>query len=170
VDDVREALTAALCSLVGLPCDLLLATNSIRLRFDFRSSPKGRAYLWIDPPWRLMVGGTLRVGSNDYPVQDGAEDAEAYPSLLAAWCAHFDGLDGAPLAEACLGRDYPDLSLRFESGHRLETFSHGGPACWWYYKDCTTGEVFEAGAWGIRRRFDSPADAEPGAAAERPRD
>jgi len=170
VDDVRGAFTAALCSIVGMPCDLLLATNSIRLRFDFRSSPKGRAYIWIDPPWRLMADGTLRAGSNDYPVRDGAEDQEVYQSLLAAWWAHFDGLDGAPLAEACLGRDYPDLCLRFESGHRLETFSHGGPDCWWYYKDCATGQVFEAGAWGIRHQFDRPADAEPGAAADGGRD
>jgi hypothetical protein len=150
-----------------MPCDLLLATNSIRLRFDFRTSPKGRAYIWIDPPWRLIAAGALRAGSNDYPTCDGVEDNEAKEASLAAWCAHFDGLDGASLAEVSLGHDYPDLWLGFESGHRIETFSYGGPHCWWYYKDCPTGEVFEAGAWGIRRAFDGPAKAEPDAAPDR---
>ncbi|MCI0462218.1 MAG: hypothetical protein L0Z62_35140 [Gemmataceae bacterium] len=77
MDNVGHALTAALRSLVGVPCAWLLATNSIR--------------------------------------------------------------------------------LRFESGHRIETFSYGGPGCHWYYMDRVTGEVFEAGAWGIRHVFDKPA-------------
>jgi hypothetical protein len=162
VDDDREALTAALRSIVGMPCDLLLATNSIRLRFDFRSSPRGRTYFWIDPPWRLMVGGSLRTWSNDYPTEDDAKDKKVLQSLEEAWFAHFDGLDGASLAEASVGPDDPDLCLRFESGHRIETFSHGGPKCWWYYRDCVSGEVFEAGPWGIRRELRPPAEAEPG--------
>jgi hypothetical protein len=166
VDDARDRLTAALRSLVGQSCELLLAMNSIRLRFDFRSSPKGRAYIWIDPPWRLMVGDSLRAGSNDYPARDGARDEDVHRSLLESWCAHLDGLDGAALAEASVGPDYPDLCLRFESGHRIETFSDGDPDCWWYYQDRASGEVFEAGAWGIRHKLDRPADAEPGAAPD----
>src|SRR5687767_220647 len=156
MDEVAEALAAALRSLVGTPSELLLATNSIRLRFDFRSSPKGRAYIWIDPPWRLTAGGSVRAGSNDYPARGGAEDEEVSRSMLEAWCAHFDGLDGAALAEVSVGQGYPDLCLRFASGHRIETFSHGGPGCWWYYKDRATGEVFEAGASGISRELDRP--------------
>jgi hypothetical protein len=111
-----------------------------------------------------MAGGSLCAGSNDYPVLDGAEGREAYQSLLEAWCGHFAALNGASLAEAAVGADYPDLCLRFESGHRIETFSHGGPGCWWYYKDCVTGDVFEAGAWGLRHELDRPVGAEPGAA------
>src|SRR5205823_4591166 len=124
--------------LVGMPCELFLATNSIRLRFDFRGSPKGRAYIWIDPPWRLMAGGACLAGSNDYPVQDGARDEEVYQTLIERWCAPFGPLDGAALAEAGVGSDYPDLGLRFGCGLRIETFSDGGQGCWWYYRDRVT--------------------------------
>ena len=167
MDDVRDALTIALRSIVGMPCDLLLATNSIRLRFDFRSSPKGRAYIWIDPPWRLLAGGSLLAGSHDYPGLARRQGGEVNQSLLEAWCGHFGPLDGASLAEASVGPDYPDLCLRFEPGHRIETFSHGDPDCWWYYKDRVTGEVFEAGAWGIRHVLDRPAGADLGATPDR---
>lgn len=159
-------MTEALCELAGQSCALLLATNSIRLRFDFRSSPEGRAYIWIDPPWRVTAGDSRRTGSDDYPTRDGARDPQSYQSLLESWCAHFDGLDGAALAEGSVGPSYPDLRLRFESGHRIETFSHGGSGCWWYYKDRATGEVFEAGAWGIRHQLDRPDGAGPGVAPD----
>jgi hypothetical protein len=161
MDDVRDALTTALRSILGMPCELLLATNSVRLRFDFRSSPKGRAYIWIDPPWRLTAGSTCLAGSNDYPLPDGSEDEEPYRTLIKRWVAHFGPPDGAALAEAAVGLDYPDLCLRFESGLRIETFSHGGPDCWSYNMDRVTGDVFEAGAWGIRHELDRPPDAEP---------
>ena len=65
-----------------------------------------------------------------------------------------DGLDGAAVAEATVRPDYPDLRLRFASGHQVETFSTGCPGCGWYYKDRVTGEVFEATAEGVRRTFD----------------
>ena len=161
MNDAGARLRTALHSIVGMPCNLLLATNSIRLRFDFRSDPKGRAYIWIDPPWRLMTENTFLAGSNDYPARGAVEDNEANRSLLAQWCAHFDGLDGSALAQASVRQDYPDLCLCFACGRRIETFSHGGPGCWWYYKDCLSGEVFAAGAAGISYERNEPAGAEP---------
>lgn len=107
-----------------------------------------------------MAGGSLCAGSNDYPAGGGAGGEEK--ALLEKWWAHFAPLDGASLAEAAVGVDYPDLCLRFESGHRIETFSHGGPGCWWYYKDRVTGDVFEAGPWGIRYELDRPVGPAPG--------
>jgi hypothetical protein len=66
--------------------------------------------------------------------------------------AHFDPLEQAVFADASVGVEHPDLRLGFESGHRVETFSHGGPGCCWYYLDRGANEVFEAGGAGIVRK------------------
>jgi hypothetical protein len=68
------------------------------------------------------------------------------------WVSHFDPLDQAVFADASVGVEHPDLRLGFESGHWVETFSHGGPGCWWSYLDRGANEVFEAGAAGIARK------------------
>jgi hypothetical protein len=59
----RDALVAALRSHAGAPCEFLLVTNSIRIRFDISECPKGKAYLWIDPPWRLRAGTPSSLGA-----------------------------------------------------------------------------------------------------------
>jgi hypothetical protein len=157
LDDARDGLTVALRSLLRVPCARSLATNSIILRFDTRADPGGRAYLWIDPPWRLTASGLLVTGSMDWPTWDGVEDEEVNRPLWEAWCAHFDPLSGAELEEVSVGLDCPDLSLHFTTGHRLETFGNISSDYWWYYRDRATGDVFEAGASGIRYELGKPS-------------
>ena len=159
--DAREALAVALRALVGIPCKRSLATNSIKFRFDCRLSDKGRAYLWIDPPWRLTLAGDLVSGSADWPVWDGVEDKEVNQPLWEAWCARFDLLDRATLSDVTVDRGCPDIRLRFESGHIIETFGNSTHGYWWYYRDRLTGEVFEAGSAGISHEFAEPADTLP---------
>lgn len=156
--EARDRLVVALRSCFGTPHEFLLATNSIRIRFDVERHPKGRAYVWIDPPWLLLAGGTIVTTSGDCPTLDD-EDKETSRQSWRSWCAHFDPLDHTSLAEVSVGLDHPDLRLGFASGHCIETFSTGGPGCWWYYRDCVTGEVFEAGRWGIRQEFGDPREA-----------
>ncbi|MFM7148664.1 MAG: hypothetical protein ACKO23_02360 [Gemmataceae bacterium] len=71
--DGHAELLTALRSLVGKPCERSLATNSLKLRFDGAPGEKGRAYIWIDPPWRLSLAGRFITGSADWPVWDGVE-------------------------------------------------------------------------------------------------
>jgi hypothetical protein len=56
-----------------------------------------------------------------------------------------------------VGAVYPDLTIRFGSGHRIETFGNTTSDYWWYYRDRMTGEVYEAGAFGIRQESGEPA-------------
>jgi hypothetical protein len=152
---VRDALIAALRSHAGSPCEFLLVTNSIRIRFDISECPKGKAYLWIDPPWRLRAGDAVVTGSAGCP--DGSEAGdEEYRARWLRWVAHFDPLEQAVFADASVGIEHPDLRLGFGSGHSIETFSNGGPGCWWYYLDREADEVFEAGAAGIVRKAAGP--------------
>jgi len=136
----------------------MLATNSLMLRFDFGRSAKGRAYIWIDPPWRMTLAGLFVSGSADYPMGDGAEDKEVNQPQWEAWCALFDPLGSTTLAEASVRDDTPDLRLGFASGHQVETFGNSSEGCWWYYRDRLTGEVFEAGRAGITHEFAEPAE------------
>jgi hypothetical protein len=145
----RDALISALRSHAGAPCEFLLVTNSIRVRFDISECHKGKAYVWIDPPWQLREGDVIVTGSADCP--DG-DEGEEYRARWLAWVAHFDPLEEAVFADASVGVEHPDLRLGFESGHWVETFSSGGPGCWWYYLDREADEVFEAGAEGIVRK------------------
>jgi hypothetical protein len=154
---VGDGLAEALRSLVGVPCQRSLATNSLMLRFDFREREKGRAYIWIDPPWRLTAGGIFVTGSADWPVWDGVEEPEVNRPLWESWCGLFDPLNATTLAEAVVGSPLPDLRLRFASGHEIEVFGSRGNDYWWYYRDRLTGEVFEAGAGGITRELGEPA-------------
>src|SRR5262245_5721066 len=86
----RDALVAALRPHAGAPCEFLLVTNSIRVRFDISECPKGKAYLWINPSWRLRAGDAIVTGSADCP--DGGEGKEDRARWLA-WVAHFDPLE-----------------------------------------------------------------------------
>jgi hypothetical protein len=136
----------------------MLATNSLMLRFDFAHSPKGRAYIWIDPPWRMTIAGTLVSGSADYPAGGGVEEEEVNRPLWEAWCALFDPLGSTTLTEVSVHDGPPDLRLGFASGHQIETFGNYSEGCWWYYRDRLTGEVFEARRAGITHEFAEPAE------------
>ena len=153
-----DGLAEALRSLIGMQCRRSLATNSLMLRFDFREKAKGRAYIWIDPPWRLTLAGRLVTGSTDWPVWDGVEQPEVNRPLWEAWCGLLDPLDDATLTEAVVGVPIPDLRLRFASGHEVEAFGNSGEGCWWYLRDRATGGIFEAGATGVVRELGEPAE------------
>lgn len=159
MSEVREALTAALQSLVGVACSATLATNSIKFSFDFQNSPNGRAYIWIDPPWRLTLRGTYITGSYDWPVWDGKANREVNEPLWHAWCDLFDELRSTQLARFSIANEFPDLRLHFESGHTIETFGNKGSDYWWYFRNRVTGEVFEATANGILHEFGEPASS-----------
>jgi hypothetical protein len=148
IRDARDAMLTALQRFAGVPCEFLLLTNSIRLRLDISKHPNGRAYFWIDPPWRLMHGDVLVTGSNESP----RESAEDESGQWRAWFDKFRALEQPMLVDVAVGLEYPDLHLRFTCGYRIETFSEGGPGCWWYYLDRETGDIFEAGAYGISRK------------------
>ncbi len=164
--EVHAALIQTLRTLLGVACESSLATNSLKFRFDCTQSDKGRAYIWIDPPWRLTLAGHLVTGSADWPVWDGVQDREVNQPLWEAWCALFEPLNRTTLVNVAVGSPLPDLCLDFETGHRIETFGNSGDGYWWYFRDRTSGEVFEAGDSGIDREAAEPADAEPGAAPD----
>jgi hypothetical protein len=145
----QQALTIALRSLIGFPIKKSLATNSLMLRFDFLESEKGRAYVWIDPPWRYSVNGKIITGSADWPYWDGIENKNVNEPIWIAWCNLFAPLDEATLVSFEVKNAFPDLLLRFSSGHVIETFGNTSDNCWWYYRNRLTGECFEANPNGI---------------------
>jgi len=159
VDGAREALVAALQSLVGTTCAKTLATNSIKLSFDFENNSRGRAYIWIDPPWRLIGKGSVITGSADWPVWDGRENPEVNEPLWQEWCSLFEALNATQLLSFSVADGCPDLCLHFESGHTIETFGNSRQDYWWYYSNRMTGDVFEASADGISHELGEPAEA-----------
>ena len=166
MDDGRAALLTALRALLGKSCERSLATNSLKLRFDGAPCEKGLAYIWIDPPWRLSLAGRLITASADWPVWDGVQEPDVNRPLWEAWCMLFDPLNRTTLVDVAVGSQFADLTLEFETGHRIDTFGNSGDGYWWYYRDRVTGEVFEIGARGIAHEWAEVADAEPGAAAD----
>lgn len=157
----------ALRSLVGKSCERSLVTNSLKLRFDGEPGEKGRAYIWLDPPWRLSLAGQLITGSADWPVWDGVEEPEVNRPLWEAWCALFNPLNRTTLVRVAVGSPLLDLALEFESGHRIDTFGNSVDGYWWYYRDRVSGEVFEVGGEGIVHEWAEAADAEQDAAPDR---
>jgi hypothetical protein len=156
--DPCDELNRALRSLYVVECRFLLATNSLRFQFDFARSERGRAYIWIDPPWRLTLAGKLITGSASYPRGDG-ENQEPDQGPWNAWVALFAALETTTLTNASVGGGIADLRLAFASGHRIETFGNShGDGCWWYYRDRVTGEVFEGRAGGVYQVFGEPAE------------
>jgi hypothetical protein len=157
VSDVADRLAAALGSLVGVPCNRSLTVSSLKLSFDFSQRTKGRAYIWIDPPWRLVCDGRFVTGSYDCPEWDGIEDPEINRPLWEAWCRLLDPLNDVSLAAAIIGQELPDLRLKFTQGYEVQTFGNDGNDIWWYYRDRVTGECFEAKAAGIVHEIGEPA-------------
>ena len=74
LSNASDGLASALTSLIGVPCKRLPGHRLLKLSFDFRHQAKGRAYIWIDPPWRLTNGRRFVAGSYDWPRWDGIED------------------------------------------------------------------------------------------------
>jgi hypothetical protein len=146
---VHELIMIALRSLIGFPIKKSNATNSIKLSFDFQEKEKGRAYIWLDPPWRYSLHGKIITGSGDWPRWDGVEDKNLNEPIWIAWCKLFAPLDEATLVSFEVKNDFPDLLLRFSSGHVIETFGNTSDNCWWYYRDRLTGEYCEANPDGI---------------------
>jgi hypothetical protein len=128
------------------------------LRFDFRERVKGRAYIWIEPPWRLTLNGRFVTDSDEWPVWDGVEESEVNRPLWVAWSAQLSPLNTTTLAEIVVGEPLPNIRMRFASGYEIETFGKSGDGYWWYYHDRTTGKVFEAGARGITRELGKSAE------------
>jgi hypothetical protein len=95
--------------------------HQLKISFDFQVSERGRAYIWIDPPWRMTLAGHIVTGSADWPVWDGVEDKEVNQPLWEAWSALFNPLNLTVLVGASVNAAFPDLCLDFESGHRIET-------------------------------------------------
>lgn len=93
----------------------------------------------------------------DWPEWDGVADPERDQPLWEAWCARFTPL--AEVIEVRVGPIHPDLTLRFSSGHQIETFGNTTSDSWWYSGNRVSGEVHEAGAFGLRRELGEPADA-----------
>lgn len=163
----RAALLTALQSLVGKSCERSLATNSLKLRFDGKPGKNGRAYIWLDPPWRLSQSGRLITGSADWPVWDGVEEPDINRPLWEAWCALFDPLNRTTLVGVSVSSPLPDLALEFGSGYRIDTFGNSGDGYWWYYRNYEGGEIYEVGARGISREQAEATHAEPNAAPDR---
>lgn len=128
--DVRAEALATLRALIGVSCERSLATNSLKFRFDCLRSDRGRAYVWIDPPWRLTLDGRLVTGSADWPVWDGVEAPEVNRPLWESWCALFDPLNRTSLVGVSVNSQLPDLRLDFESGHTVETFGNRSDDYW----------------------------------------
>ncbi|HVS39062.1 MAG TPA: hypothetical protein VMS17_26120 [Gemmataceae bacterium] len=170
MSDGRAALLVALRTLIGKPCERSLATNSLKLRFDGEPGEKGRAYIWIDPPWRLTLAGRFITGSGDWPVWDGVAEPEVNRPLWEAWCALLDPLNRTALVGVSVASPLPDLALEFETGHRIDTFGNTSDGYWWYYRDRLSGDVFEAGGGGIAHERTEVATGEPEVARDRPRE
>jgi hypothetical protein len=57
-------------SLVGGACERTLATNSLKLRFETDLDPRGRRYIWIDPPWEFVSPHGRVTSSAEYDEKD----------------------------------------------------------------------------------------------------
>ena len=147
--ELRSRLEAALGSLPGIPCSRCLALNSIKLSFGSGSDPQGERYLWIEPPWRMTVGGRFVMGSQDCPDHEDFEVEQEYSEAFDEWAAPFKGWGAAAISEFHLGHPVPDLSLGFSSGQTIETFNRSGKQYSWYYREVASGLVIEAYASGI---------------------
>ena len=146
-------------NLLGKSSERSLATNSLRLRFDGAPGEKGRAYIWIDPPWRLSLAGRFITGSADWPVWDGVQEPAVNRPLWEAGCALCDPLNRTTLVGVSVGSPLADLALEFEAGYRIDTFGNSGDGYWWYYRDRKAGAVYEAGAGGIVHERAGTTDA-----------
>lgn len=70
-------------SLVGRPCFLSLATNSVKLHIDENKSDG--TYLWIDPPWQFGRHGEVIESSDSCPFHED----DGYDRKFAEWCSRF---------------------------------------------------------------------------------
>jgi hypothetical protein len=71
--------------LVGSACEPILATNSIKFIFDADEDPRGRAYIWIDPPWGLFRDAAEVTSSAVY--NDAPDDYANWRTLFRHWTA-----------------------------------------------------------------------------------
>ena len=94
-------------SLVGGRCERTLATNTIKLRFNTQQDPRGRQYIWIDPPWALFEG--------DRGVTTSADYDEGH---FAAWIELLQPMDST-LLEAWHEDDSGGSVFVFSHGYRL---------------------------------------------------
>jgi hypothetical protein len=92
--------------LVGCECERSLATNSIKLRFKTRIDPRGKQYIWIDPPWQRHGPIGLATSSAEY------DDAR-----FEEWSAYFAPLDRTVLTSWRVTNDR-GVVFEFVNGYR----------------------------------------------------
>ena len=131
-----------------------LATN-VAVRSELRLPPAGigRAYLWIDPPWRLTLDGRFITGSADWPVWDGVEEPEVNRPLWEAWSPAYSthsSLRTLTEVVEANSASAEDLKVDSHPGHAIEVFGDASDDChcWLrYYRDPQShGEVFDSRA------------------------
>lgn len=101
-----------------------LAGNTLFLWF--RPTPDGLPMigLSLDPPWRLEVEGVIAATSADLPwEQEDDESDEAYRARFDAACALSDALKGLVVREIEYVESTGDLTITFERGHLVRTFT-----------------------------------------------
>jgi hypothetical protein len=101
-------------SLVGCSCERTLATNSIKLRFPGEGQ-RDRAYIWIDPPWALVVGE-----------EEVATSARYDDAHFQEWSALFQPLDSTVL-ESWRADERRGTVFTFKTGHKLLVPLVAGP-------------------------------------------
>lgn len=95
--------------LIGKPCERTLACNSIKLRFGCDNNPKGKSYIWIDPPWELQTETELVTESLDYTEEgNGFQD----------WSKKLNPLNEVVLVGFSFTEE-KELQLEFEGGYYL---------------------------------------------------
>jgi hypothetical protein len=98
-------------SLIGSPCERSLAHSSLKIRFGCEADPKGKSYIWIDPPWEFQTADSLITESYDCPFPD----EKGYSEDFEAWSTKFNPLNATKLLGAIFTEE-KELELEFEGG------------------------------------------------------
>lgn len=120
--------------LVGRALALALPTNTIKLMANRDGHSK--EFVWIDPPWQLLSGGSVIATAADYPDPDSPD----YVDRHEEWCAIVRPvLDGAVLEGAESHADGTTV-LSFRGGVclRLQNGEPDAEPLWyddWYVSD-----------------------------------
>ena len=140
--------------LVGKACNRTLAVNSLKFRFSTHSDPKGRQYIWIDPPWSLFKGPRKITASIDYT-----------ESGFLEWSGLFSPLDKTKLVS--WSTDEHGTTFRFAEDLRIvvpldrkkrskeDWYDH------WYARDKTIEPGVVADGSGLSRAVRGTARAIP---------
>ena len=108
------------------------ATNSLKFHSN---DDADKNYLWIEPPWRILIGSRVIASSFTCPWHEDFKTKDEYHNAFTEWCGKMSYLNELQVKSHLVRQPVNDLVIEWTDGTILEVFQTRDEDASWYITD-----------------------------------